>query len=191
MTLNGQVVFPSLLLRKAAGSRAFDYGQRVQLATAGAAAAPDGPTAPCPPRNISTPNPNGRHGGRAASGARAGDAGAASCNPMFSGGCVVPILPSGFVFKLVILATHGCPYYVGLNGLELYDEHQCVIPMGPDSVAAVPESINVIPSIAARGGDARTLGKLYDGLNDTYDDDHMWLTPWDANDQVRAVACIP
>jgi hypothetical protein len=112
----------------------------------------------------------------------------------------------------------GCPYYVGLNGLELYDEHQRAIAMGEGSVAAQPESINVIPSVAARGGDARVLNNLYDararanlhrstqplggvmrfgtdrmrlstcvrydGLNDTYDDDHMWLTPWDANDQV-------
>ena len=25
--------------------------------------------------------------------------------------------------------------------------------------------------------DPRTLDKLYDGVNDTYDDDHMWLAP--------------
>ena len=29
----------------------------------------------------------------------------------------------------------------------------------------------------ARGGDARTLDKLVDGLNDTVDDRHMWLSP--------------
>ena len=26
--------------------------------------------------------------------------------------------------------------------------------------------------------DARTLDKLYDGVNDTYDDKHMWLAPY-------------
>jgi hypothetical protein len=26
--------------------------------------------------------------------------------------------------------------------------------------------------------DARTLDKLYDGVNDTYDDKHMWLAPF-------------
>lgn len=93
------MVFPSLLLRKAAGSVAFDFAQLVPFAVS-AAATRDRPLAPYP-RNISTPNPNGRKGG---SGGGAGDA--AQCNPMH-GGCVVPVLPSGFVFKLVILATHG------------------------------------------------------------------------------------
>lgn len=232
---------------------------------------PSRPIAPYA-RNICTPNPYG--GGSRGSSPAAGATGQLGMgrSPVdaFAGGCVTPVLPSGFIFKMVILATHGCPYYVGLNGLELYDENQCAIHMDQGNgaavsvtvlvavdycwsrvdymlqyavsaihiapslsqprtpcfvkldcirrdcsntflsvcflseslacttvdplrcrlqtaVAAVPESINVLPEIAARGGDARSLDKIYDGVNDTTDDRHMWLTPFDPNEQVQII----
>ena len=45
---------------------------------------------------------------------------------------------------------------------------------------AEPRDLNVLPeyaSVPPSMRDPRTLDKLYDGVNDTYDDDHMWLAP--------------
>ena len=37
--------------------------------------------------------------------------------------------------------------------------------------------INLLPN--SRGDDPRTLEKLADGINNTFDDEHMWLAPYD------------
>lgn len=53
----------------------------------------------------------------------------------------------------------------------------------PDA-AAVPSSLNDLNGGGSGGGsgsgslrDSRTLDKLFDGVNDTHDDRHMWLSP--------------
>ena len=37
--------------------------------------------------------------------------------------------------------------------------------------------INLLPN--SPGDDPRTLEKLADGVNNTFDDEHMWLAPYD------------
>ncbi|OQS01857.1 hypothetical protein THRCLA_05699, partial [Thraustotheca clavata] len=87
-----------------------------------------------------------------------------------------PLFPCGCIVKIVIMSTWGDPFYVGLNGLELYDDCNYCVPISEDQIQAVPRDINVLPE--SKHLDARTLDKLYDGVNDTYDDCHMWLTPY-------------
>ncbi|OQR91166.1 hypothetical protein ACHHYP_04929 [Achlya hypogyna] len=90
-----------------------------------------------------------------------------------------PLFPCGCIVKLVIMSTWGDPFYVGLNGLALYDGLNALVPIGEDQIQAVPRDINVLPE--SKHADVRTLDKLYDGVNNTYDDSHMWLTPYNLN----------
>eukprot|EP00753_Platysulcus_tardus_P011658 PLAT3303.1.p1 GENE.PLAT3303.1~~PLAT3303.1.p1 ORF type:complete len:554 (+),score=289.27 PLAT3303.1:1852-3513(+) len=86
-----------------------------------------------------------------------------------------PRLPSGCIFKLVLLSTHGDLHYIGLNGLRLFDDCDREVEISEAHIEAEPRDINSLPD--APGTDVRTLDKLYDGENNTLDDRHMWLAP--------------
>uniref|UniRef100_H3AUB4 Katanin interacting protein n=1 Tax=Latimeria chalumnae TaxID=7897 RepID=H3AUB4_LATCH len=85
-----------------------------------------------------------------------------------------PLMPCGFIFQLQLLTSWGDPYYIGLNGLEFYDEHGEKIHLTENNIAAFPDSVNVLDNVS---GDVRTPDKLIDGVNDTNDGRHMWLAP--------------
>ncbi|XP_056152996.1 katanin-interacting protein [Lampris incognitus] len=85
-----------------------------------------------------------------------------------------PIMPCGFIFQLQLLTTWGDPYYIGLNGIEFYDQKHEKIGLSDNNIAAFPDSVNVLDSV---NGDVRTPDKLVDGENSTYDGRHMWLSP--------------
>ncbi|XP_054605101.1 katanin-interacting protein isoform X3 [Nothobranchius furzeri] len=85
-----------------------------------------------------------------------------------------PIMPCGFIFQLQLLTTWGDPYYIGLNGLEFYDQNHDKISLTDNNIAAFPDSVNVLDNVS---GDVRTPDKLIDGVSDTYDGRHMWLAP--------------
>jgi len=53
----------------------------------------------------------------------------------------------------------------------------CALTLHPQNVDASPRDLNCLKDTA--GGDIRTLDKLYDNVNSTYDDSHMWLTVFD------------
>ena len=57
------------------------------------------------------------------------------------------MLPSGYIFRMEIHASHGCQYYVGLNGLELYDDSGCCVELTRQNLVAVPESINTLAEV--------------------------------------------
>ncbi|KAM6964331.1 katanin-interacting protein isoform 2-T2 [Tautogolabrus adspersus] len=85
-----------------------------------------------------------------------------------------PIMPCGFIFQLQLLTTWGDPYYIGLNGLEFYDQNHEKINLSDNNIAAFPDSVNVLDNVS---GDVRTPDKLIDGVNSTHDGRHMWLAP--------------
>ncbi|XP_020277981.1 protein KIAA0556-like isoform X2 [Pseudomyrmex gracilis] len=85
-----------------------------------------------------------------------------------------PSMPQGFVYQIVIFSTWGDSYYVGLNGIQIYDNHGNEIKLTTDNIAAFPESVNIIDGI---DNDIRTPDKLIDGINNTKDGRHAWLAP--------------
>ncbi|XP_026207024.1 protein KIAA0556 isoform X2 [Anabas testudineus] len=85
-----------------------------------------------------------------------------------------PIMPCGFIFQLQLLTTWGDPYYIGLNGIEFYDQNHEKISLSDNNIAAFPDSVNILDNVS---GDVRTPDKLIDGVNSTYDGRHMWLAP--------------
>ncbi|KAL8175232.1 UNVERIFIED_CONTAM: hypothetical protein K2H54_017079 [Gekko kuhli] len=85
-----------------------------------------------------------------------------------------PLMPCGFIFQFQLLTSWGDPYYIGLNGLELYNERGEKIPLSENNIAAFPDSINILDGVC---GDVRTPDKLIDGVNDANDGRHMWLAP--------------
>jgi hypothetical protein len=89
--------------------------------------------------------------------------------------CVVPTLPCGRRLQLDILSTWGDVYYVGLTGIEVFDEQGVRVPIAAGSITADPLDVNVLTGY---GRDPRTVDKLVDDVNRTTDDLHMWLAPF-------------
>ncbi|XP_072798923.1 katanin-interacting protein isoform X1 [Vicugna pacos] len=85
-----------------------------------------------------------------------------------------PLMPCGFIFQFQLLTSWGDPYYIGLTGLELYDERGEKIRLSENNIAAFPDSVNSLEGVC---GDVRTPDKLIDQVNDTDDGRHMWLAP--------------
>ncbi|MEE4248037.1 MAG: DUF4457 domain-containing protein [Kangiellaceae bacterium] len=85
----------------------------------------------------------------------------------------------GFILKIRLLSTWGDPHYIGLNELEVYDQLGAPILTAADGydfvLVADPMSVK---NLSGMEGDIRTVDKLYDGVNETMDDRHMWLAPF-------------
>ncbi len=89
---------------------------------------------------------------------------------------VIPELPSGKRLTINILSTWGDKHYVGLNGLELFDNEGKKVKIS--KIEADPSDINVLPEYCK---DPRVVTNLIDNVNNTRDDTHMWLAPFSAN----------
>ncbi|GMF32230.1 unnamed protein product [Phytophthora fragariaefolia] len=89
----------------------------------------------------------------------------------------IPVLPNGTWLQIEILSTWGDSYYVGLNGVEIFDHRGELVKFHDPAkqVTACPESINVLEE---NSDDPRVPKNLVDGVNFTCDDFHMWLAPF-------------
>ncbi len=106
----------------------------------------------------------------------------------------IPTLPEGTRFRLEVLSTWGDAHYVGLNGIDIFDEQGLRIATEVVSAGSVskserdcfsrkiniskvtgdPEDINVLPEYQ---NDPRHVSNLVDGVSFTRDDLHVWLAP--------------
>jgi hypothetical protein len=78
------------------------------------------------------------------------------------------------VYQIQLLSTWSDPYYIGLTGLQMTDANHHIIPLTPNNIAAYPNSVNVLDGIT---DDVRTPDKLIDGIIDSQEYNHMWLSP--------------
>ena len=101
---------------------------------------------------------------------------------------VIPEFPRGKQLVINITSTWGDQHYVGLSGIELFDQFGQLIKIGKKQISAHPSSINILPGIyefsniinryIGYGKDPRIISNLVDGVNATSDDLHVWLAPF-------------
>ncbi|UJR14999.1 hypothetical protein I4U23_001976 [Adineta vaga] len=84
-------------------------------------------------------------------------------------------MPNGFIFEFQLHSTHGDAYYIGLNGIEFYDDNGERIGLIQQNIAAYPHSVNALNP--GTDDDVRTPDKLIDGENDDIDGSHSWIAP--------------
>lgn len=83
-----------------------------------------------------------------------------------------------------ILETWGDLFYVGLTGIEIIDaDTGKPIAINMKNIDANPRDMNSLGGAGSSGTDYRTLDKLFDGVNNTMDDHHMWLIPFNKGEK--------
>lgn len=97
-------------------------------------------------------------------------------------------MPAGFTFKFNFYSTHGDLYYIGLNGIQIYDQLGYPVLKPGQKLCAVPADVRSLPGM---GTDIRTADKLVNGKNETMDDSNMWLAPFRNTKSSAATNCKP
>jgi hypothetical protein len=87
----------------------------------------------------------------------------------------VPELPKGRILEFNLYSNWGDKFYIGMNGIEIFDERGQPVRIDPSCVAATPADLNVLTDVT---GDPRTADKLVDGVYSTCDETHCWLAPF-------------
>ena len=107
-----------------------------------------------------------------------------------------PLLPVGHVLCVELYGTHGDPFYVGLDGLEILN----ALGERVDMSRALASASASVRSLPGHGADARTADKLVDGVIGDRSGKHSWLAPaeskveppraWVAFDEPVAIGAI-
>lgn len=87
----------------------------------------------------------------------------------------IPKMPIGKTLVFNIISTWGDNHYVGLSGIEVFDNEGNLVKLNPEDIMANPPDINILPGYT---NDPRTVDKLVDKHCFTRDDLHVWLAPF-------------
>ena len=83
-------------------------------------------------------------------------------------------MPIGFSIRLNLYSTHGDFYYIGLNGIELFDQNgRNLLQTLKYKVYANPPGVYTIQGMEQ---DIRRIQNVVDGNNLTSEENHIWLT---------------
>lgn len=88
--------------------------------------------------------------------------------------CALLAVTTCSVVELLIRSTWGDLDYVGLTGIQVIGPSGDVVPLRADQVSTTPKDLS---AIGVRN-DPRVSSNLVDNVNDTTDDTHMWLAPF-------------
>jgi protein JBTS26 len=89
----------------------------------------------------------------------------------------IPTLPRGKLLEFRIFSTWGDEFYVGLSGIDVFDEHgnQIEFSNASEQISAIPSDINELEEYTA---DPRIVQNIVNGVNRTKDDFQMWIAPF-------------
>ena len=103
--------------------------------------------------------------------------GGGGCKDDVAAESYIPTMPTGRSLQFNCTQTWGDQHYIGMNGIELFDESGCLITLADAGrqVCGNPDSINVLPEYS---DDPRVSRNLLNGANRTSDDRNVWLAPY-------------
>ena len=101
-------------------------------------------------------------------------------NAIKMGSIKTPFFPRGKILKMEIYSTWGDGLYVGLNGLDIFDENGDLLSNnsnGKSSVLRIESDGKHLLSSPEFQNDPREVSNIVNGTNFTRNDLHVWLAP--------------
>ena len=99
--------------------------------------------------------------------------------------------------KIILRSRYGDSEYIGLSGIQFLDEKNEPINIEKaKTIGALPKDINTVMD---NYGDPRIFENVFNMINETNDDNYMWLTVYNANsppyieisyEEVINISCI-
>lgn len=85
-----------------------------------------------------------------------------------------PQLPEGFTLKFILHSSWGDRFFIGLNGIAIFNDKGEEISRNVSKIMADPSSVSKLEGYER---DKRVVGNLINGRNTTSADSDTWLTP--------------